>query len=630
MIRVPGRMIDPIAVPRTSRNRRSHLLSSPQGMGLLFSSKARRRMKISLLGCVLISMLDLGGVVALVPLLQMVAGYDREASAFVVINQLLGGTATDRQLVSILGSLIVATFVVKAVATISFRRWQIGFVADEEAEAASRLLDGYLNAPYAMHLKRHSSDLLRVLGEGASQTYTATISGGLGLLTDITTVFFLACALLIFAPVPAVIALVFFGVAGWLIQRFVKPRIVASGAQMVQSAGDAVRASLEALGGVKEIKLRGNSSEYAARYAIFRQQLAVARKTQGIMMELPRHAIELVFVFGVALVAGVSFFVYSPERAVSTLGLFVVVGVRLMPTVSRMISNINLMRYGWGGLELVLAEMRGLERETTESSRTRIDVSRGSLVIDNVSFRYEDAPYDVVSGASFEIPWGMTTALVGASGAGKSTLVDLILGLHRPRSGRILVGSEDVFKNLSSYQEQLAVVPQDVFLLDDTLRANIAFSVSGAEIDDERVEEAVGRAELSQLVASLPNGLETQVGERGVRISGGQKQRIGIARALYRRPSLLVMDEATSALDNDTEQRFTSTIRSLHGTMTIIVVAHRLSTVRNCDQLVFISHGVVQSVGTFDEVRAANSEFAQLVSLGGLDRPTPSRTDEVR
>ena len=219
---------------------------------------------------------------------------------------------------------------------------------------------------------------------------------------------------------------------------------------------------------------------------------------------------------------------------------------------------------------------------------------------------------------TLDIRHGQSVALVGTSGAGKSTLVDLLLGLHDPTGGTVTAGGVDIRDNLPAWQRQLAVVPQDVVLLDASLATNIAFEL---DVDPIRLDDVVRRAQLADLIASLPEGLDTQVGERGARLSGGQRQRLGIARALYRQPSVLFLDEATSALDNETERRLTDTIRELQGTMTIVIVAHRLSTVRHCDQLIFMSDGAVASVGTFDQVAATNSEFAHLVDLGSLSSP---------
>ncbi len=259
-------------------------------------------------------------------------------------------------------------------------------------------------------------------------------------------------------------------------------------------------------------------------------------------------------------------------------------------------------------------------RDAELAARVTNTVPTGDVSVRALTFAYADQPDELVlRGVDLNIPSGPSVAIVGSSGAGKSTFVDLLLGLHRPSSGLIPAGDTNIYDNLPAWQRQVAVVPQDVTLLDETLGANIAFDEA---IDTGRLAEALDRAQLSDLVRSLPQGLDTEIGERGVRLSGGQRQRIGIARALYRRPALLVLDEATSALDNETERRLTETIDSLKGTMTMVIVAHRLSTVRHCDQLIFMSEGRVATVGTFDEVAALNDEFAHLVALGQLTPAT--------
>lgn len=241
------------------------------------------------------------------------------------------------------------------------------------------------------------------------------------------------------------------------------------------------------------------------------------------------------------------------------------------------------------------------------------------LLVQDVRFRYPGTAEDVLSEVSLRIPAGGSFALVGASGAGKSTLLDLVLGLHQMQEGDLVVDGESVLARLPDWQRSIGLVPQDVFLLDDTIAANVAFGVPPAAIDRDRVQQSLERAQLKDFVENLPAGPETIVGERGARISGGQRQRIGIARALYIEPELLVLDEATSALDNETEARIAQTITALSGELTILVVAHRLSTIRNCDEIAFIEHGQITATGTFDGLRLTSPAFARLVSLGELN-----------
>jgi ABC-type multidrug transport system fused ATPase/permease subunit len=264
----------------------------------------------------------------------------------------------------------------------------------------------------------------------------------------------------------------------------------------------------------------------------------------------------------------------------------------------------------------VVAELdEGGTHDEQPRSAARYD---GDIRLDHVAFRYPDAAEPVFHDLTLTIPQNRTTAFVGSSGAGKSTLLDLILGLQEPTSGLITCGGRAVQEDKASWYASLGVVPQDVFLTNDTVLANIAFGVEPGNVDETRVRHAVEQAQLSHLVAELPQGLNTVVGERGVRLSGGQRQRLGLARALYREPSVLILDEATSALDNVTERDITETLKGLSGNLTIVIVAHRLSTVRHADNLVFLQDGHIEAEGTFSSLRQQSVEFARLVELGDL------------
>jgi ABC-type multidrug transport system fused ATPase/permease subunit len=239
--------------------------------------------------------------------------------------------------------------------------------------------------------------------------------------------------------------------------------------------------------------------------------------------------------------------------------------------------------------------------------------------LEHLSFRYSGTERDVLDDIELRVPAGSTVALVGSSGAGKSTLADVLMGLHRPTAGRVAVDGVNIRTDIVAWQRSIGMVPQDVYILDATLRANVAFGEAPDAVNERRLAAALTRAQLDNLVNDLPNGVDTIVGERGGRLSGGQRQRIGIARALYLEPSVLVLDEATSALDSETERQITDTIESLHGQMTVVVIAHRLSTVRKCDILLYLEQGRIAAAGTFESVAAESPAFARLVKLGSLD-----------
>jgi ABC-type multidrug transport system fused ATPase/permease subunit len=380
---------------------------------------------------------------------------------------------------------------------------------------------------------------------------------------------------------------------------------------------------LQALGGLKEIRVRQTQDYFIDEYLDARRSWAAAKAESGFLGELPRYVLEMLFIIGVILVVGVVSLTSDPGQTLPLIALFIAAGFRLLPSVNRLLAASSSIRVGLPQMELVVEDLLDdlqvseayLSERAGAASRRSLPLTK-SLVLEEVSFRYPDSDHDVLHRVSFSIDAGRSVALVGSSGAGKSTLVDIILGLHVPRRGRVLVDGIPIADDLAAWQRTIGLVPQEVFVLDATLRDNVALGLDPG--DDVRLADAIGRAQLNDLVDQLPAGIDTVLGDRGSRLSGGQRQRVGIARALYVKPSLLVLDEATSALDNETERRITETIRSLHGNVTTVVVAHRLSTVRHCDELVFLENGQVAARGTFQEVVEGNEAFAHLVALGRL------------
>jgi ABC-type multidrug transport system fused ATPase/permease subunit len=596
----------------------ARLLGFPPGMGALLNQNTRRRLMLSLVGSVVLSGLDMLGVVALLPMMQYVAGLPDDQGALGLVNRALGGPSND-VLIAALAGLIAGTFVVKDLLAVFFRRWQLHFMAEQEVDISTRLLTGYLVGPYAWHLVRNTADKMWTIEAAVAMGYSAGVSSALGALTEVLTVTVIFGALIFVSPVAALAAALYFGVAGLLVQGALRKRVAAVGERNMATSRVTAKTSLQALGAAKEIKLRRAHERFVDEYAAARVDGAHARATAVLLTEMPKYLLEVVFVVGIGLLAFGITAISGAREGVVVLGVFVAAGTRILPSSVRLIALVGQIRLSRKPLAHLVREVDDQRTAAGEEIAlvTTDAVPSGDVEIRDLTFAYSDEPDALVlKGVDAELRHGSSTAVVGSSGAGKSTFVDILLGLHRPRSGMIAAGGIDIFANLPAWQQQLAVVPQEVYLLDESLRRNISFDEPE---EDEQMRSVVARAQLDDLVASLPEGLDTEVGERGVRLSGGQRQRIGIARALYRRPSILVLDEATSALDNETERRLTETIASLHGTMTMLIVAHRLSTVRRCDHLLFMSEGKVVARGTFEEVLSANEEFANLVRLGSLD-----------
>ncbi len=597
----------------------------PRGMTVLFSHDTRRRLALAVAGSVLTALLEVVGVASVVPLMQLITGVDPTTGLLGRFADVFGNPPPDR-LALIIAVLVFSSFVLKTLVGLAFRWWMVGFLAVQEADTAQSLLRRYLAAPYWVHLGRHTGEFNRTMSESVGQTYSLVVAGAITVLTEFLSVAALAVVLLVMDPVPALAALAYFGLTGLAFQRYVSPRAEEVGRVFQEAALDMSLTAWETIQGIKEIRVRRGSQKFLARYRAARMRYARARRTSAFLTDLPKSVLELTFIGGVAVLVVVAFSRGNSTTTLTTLSLFVAAGFRMLPSLTRIMASLQMVRMGRPGVDLVLADLTDPDLPDVPGddpgTTTRLPL-RESLVVRDAVHRYRDGTANVLDGVTLTIPAGTSVAFVGTSGAGKTTLVDTILGLHTPVSGAVLADGRDITEDLASWQRNIGLVPQDVFLPDDTLRANIALGEPPELVDEARLAAAVRDAQLETLLATLPDGLDSRVGERGSRLSGGQRQRLGIARALYRDPALLVLDEATSALDNETERRVAETVAALGGRMTVVIVAHRLSTVRTCDQVVFLKDGRVEAAGTFEEVRLASPDFAHLVRLGNLD-PVPS------
>ncbi len=600
------------------------MLGIPPGISVLFSTATRRRIALAVLGSVVAAALEVLGVAAVLPLMQLITGSDPHTGMLGRISSVFGNPPNDR-LAGLIAGVVFFAFVVKALFTIAFRWWLIGFLVRQETDTSVALLRSYLGAPYWVHLQRNTASFVRTMVEAVSQTYSLVVTGAISVLTEVVTVLALAVVLVVVDPVPAIAALLYFLIAGLVFERSVRGRSVRAGEVFQDASLEMNLTAWQALQGIKEIKVRRNAEFFAAGYERASRQYAQARRYMAFLTDLPRYILELVFIVGIAMLTLLSMAQGNSTTTLTTLSLFVAAGFRMLPSLTRIIASTQMIRIGRKGVELLLEDVTAspLRAQPVDDPRSTKRLRPSTAVsIEHVTYRYPGTDVDVLHDVSVSIPAGHSVAFVGSSGAGKSTLVDIILGLHAPQRGEVRVDGVPIDSDLATWQRSLGLVPQDVYLIDDTLAANIAFGEPAEEVDQDLLREAVDRAQLRELVDSLPLGLDTDVGERGARLSGGQRQRIGIARALYRRPAVLVLDEATSALDNETERRIAQTIEGLAGEMTIVIVAHRLSTVRNSDEVVFLHDGRVEAGGTFEEVRASCPEFAHLVALGSLDPQT--------
>jgi ABC-type multidrug transport system fused ATPase/permease subunit len=508
----------------------------------------------------------------------------------------------------VVGSMVflVVVYVLKT-AFLIWSLWvQRGYSNTVSTRIGRQLFDIYLRQPYSFHLNRNSSLLIRN-SQNSGMLMTGAIDPMLAILADTLVTAGLFVLLVVLEPRGTVVSVVIFGVSAWLFRQFSTRRIRRWGEAQNYHKGMILQHLQQGFGGVKDVKILGREDHFVDQYS---EQLignAVVYRRFSIAQALPRFGLEILAIMGLAVL--VTTMVGSGRELTDilpVLGLFAAAAFRLLPAVNRVINNLQIINLSRPILDDLYSDLALPTVDT--ASRSDHENFADKIEVHDISFTYESGPSPALTNVSFHVCRGEAVGLIGPSGSGKSTLVDVVLGLLSPQSGQVLVDDKDIHLNLRGWQDQIGYVPQSIFLTDDTLRRNVAFGLPKSEIDDEAVQAAIRSAQLEDFVATLPAGLETVVGERGIRLSGGQRQRIGIARALYHNPSVLVLDEATSSLDTETEHGVMQAVQALQGEKTVIIVAHRLSTVEYCDRLYRLEDSRIVDQGSFHEVTGRSKE----------------------
>lgn len=570
-------------------------------------TSAERRSAVLLLGLMFIGMvLETLGVGLVIPTIGLLTQRDFsiDSPALQPALQALGNPS--QQTLVIVGTLVlVAVYFTKAV-FLAFLAWrQAHFAFGVQGRLSQRLFTVYLRQPYTFHLQRNSAQLIRnVTTEMGTFTHNVLLPG-MSLLTETMAIVGLFTLLLIVEPLGALVVVSVLGAASSAYHRLTRKRIARWGEARQHHEGLRIQHLQQGLGGAKDVKLLGRETEFLEQYRVHNAQSARVGELQTTLQQFPRLWLEVLAVSGLAiLVLSMLAQGRALEAFLPALGLFVAAAFRLMPSMARVLGAVHALRFGLPVVDTLSAELKlaALEAATTSSRGTPF---RAVLELNQVTYTYPGAHAAALNQVSLVIRRGESVGFIGGSGAGKSTLVDILLGLLTPDRGRVGVDGEDIQHALRNWQDQIGYVPQSIFLTDDTLARNVAFGLSNAQIDEAAVWSAIRAAQMEEFVHSLPQGLDTLVGERGVRLSGGQRQRIGIARALYHDPAVLVLDEATSSLDTATERGVMQAVRALQGTKTILIVAHRLSTVEQCGRLYRLEQGRVVEEGTPETMLAS-------------------------
>lgn len=550
-----------------------------------------RRQKIKLIIITVIilggSLCELIGVTAILPFINVALDFNVvfENQYMLAVYKWLD-LESPQQFLILLGIVLMVVYVVKNIYLTVMNDIIYKFTYRTQKELACNLLRGYMQQPYSYFLQHNSAEFMRNLNQDTMYFFEAVVAV-LQLVAEITVCIMLGVALLVmdtFITLSVAALLILFVVT---VFRVMKTRLEKKGLECRDYRGEMNKWILQATGGIKEVKLLDKEEFFVGKYNGVYKKYAEEYRKYKMLAYLPKTMMEalcvcaLLFIVIIKILQGAEMSTFIP-----VLSVFAIAAFRLLPSFNRITAYVSTIMFYKSSVDAIyddLQQMKSFRIERTQKEDGKEIVFCEGIDIQNVSFSYPQAESRVLEEVCLTIPKGKSVAFIGASGAGKTTLADIVLGVLSGEKGNILVDKNVIDTASRAWHSKIGYIPQTIFLMDDSIRNNIAFGIDANDIDDVLLEQAIEGAQLKEFIKTLPQGLDTEIGERGVRLSGGQRQRIGIARALYTNPEILVLDEATSALDNDTESAVMEAIDKLAGTKTLIIIAHRLTTIKNCD-----------------------------------------------
>ena len=578
-------------------NKLSALLERQQKIGLIFI------FMLMFVGMAFESL----GIALILPLLTAVTQPDA-IDIYPIVSEISSfvGITTQKQL--IVGSLvaIVIVYFVKA-AFLLYSGWiQSKFTAGLKVNISQRLFTIYMHQPYVFHLQRNSARLIRNVTDEVFEL-VSSFASVMALLSELLIILGIGVMLFIVEPLGLLSIISTVVLFGSLFYVLTRGKTLELGKQRQFHEFQVLKHLQQGIGGFKDATILGREENFIQQYVHHITASAKVNVVKGLLLALPRHIFELLTVIVLSVFMGTLLFILNKEvdSIIPSLGIFVMAAFRIMPSANKIISNMQGLRFSLPVINRIYDEIHLPDRKNNYNEEIQQKLTN-NIHIKDVDFLYLTSTNPAIHAVNININDGSIVGFIGPSGAGKSTLINVILGLLKPVKGQVLLNEIDIQNNMRGWQNRIGYVPQSIYLTDDTLKNNIAFGVPEGEINIKSVSDAISQSQLKDFVEDLPLGIETVVGENGVRLSGGQRQRIGIARALYHHPSVLVLDEATSALDSVTESEVMDTIESLHGNKTIIIIAHRMSTLKNCDHIYKLKNGTIIDQGSFDKMVNTN------------------------
>lgn len=544
---------------------------------------------------------ELLGVSSIMPLINVATNPDAIDNTWYLVKiRDWFGFSEVRQIVVFLSFFLIVVYIIKNIYITFQYNVQYKFIFNNQRRLAVKMMNSYMHQNYLFHVSRNVAELQRNVTEDVNGFYTvvlnvlqlvAEVSVCVVLViylmsTDIMTTIVVAALIFIFA--------VFFGI-------IFKKVLVKKGQENRQVSIQLTKWVLQSFSGIKEIKVMNKEKFFLDNYDKTYKRFTVLQRQQTMLSFISRPTMETMCICGLLITVVVKMMWFQEDIAnfIPALSVFAIAAFRMLPSFNRISGYLSAIMFNKPAVDVLYGDLKEIDELKTaseEKAKHEVTIQKLSKGIDvkNISFQYPNADKQVIRNLSMHMEPNTSVAFIGASGAGKSTLADIILGVLEPQTGTIEVEGIDIKKNLNGWHQCLGYIPQTIYLMDDTIRANIAFGLEKKQIDEGALWDAVKEAQLESFVKSLPQGLDTVIGDRGVKLSGGQRQRIGIARALYRKPVVLILDEATSALDNETEREVMEAIDGLRGTRTLIIIAHRLTTIKNCDVIYEVKDGGIE------------------------------------
>jgi ABC-type multidrug transport system fused ATPase/permease subunit len=529
---------------------------------------------------------------------------------------------------------LVLLLIVKSIYALALQYWINQSLAKAEVNFSQSLFKAYLSAPLSFLHSRNSAELLRNVYSSVPQLFNNSAYLMIQLIAETALIFGLLIVLMVASPSASLAAATLIVCAMIIFILAFSQRISRLAIQSHDLVKTSNRVVLESLEGVEEIRVLGCENFFFEKFQNLRREVARVSVAFKTISQVPRYYLEILISLILVIVVFQFIDDNNGSEATAVLALYGVAAMRMMPAATRIMGMLNQAKFSIPAVQQLAEDVDrfgswiigdeisknvALEEQNGSAKLSRDEKIKfqQKFEMNEISFHYDDGP-QVLKNISFDFNPGQAIGFVGSSGAGKSTIIAIILGLLPPQSGIIMVDGSNTDLGSAKWQQNLGYVPQQIFLLDDTIQKNIAFGIPPEVIDDEKILKAAQGAQLVEFIAALPEGFNTVVGERGVRLSGGQRQRIGIARALYNDPDILIFDEATSALDVETETQITDVLHKLRGDKTLIIVAHRLSTIQECDKIIFMEDGEILDSGTFSELETNCNKFHQLIKLARL------------